>query len=275
MYKGVDYSNRPYVSWDVFFGALKSAGYDVIGRYLSSYTKGLTYRESQSALEHGISIFPYFEIDTRTSLGGYKTGVQHAQQALYWLDELSIPTDTSVCYTVDSDMSYSELRGPVRDYFRGIASVVPLSLIGVYGGYYTVKYILEEGLASWAVQTEAWSYLDSNGNISNKGKLTWYPGAAARQWTIHASSHGTSYLYGVALDVLDVVGELPTYPGGDNDMTPEQDKLLRSIRVSEVARSYDVEIIKALQRGELPEIARLEKEKAEAVKKEKQVLGIA
>lgn len=47
--------------------------------------------------------------------------------------------------------------GPVGDYFGGIRSVLPLERVGVYGGYYAVKRILDAGLASLAWQTAAWS----------------------------------------------------------------------------------------------------------------------
>lgn len=57
-------------------------------------------------------------------------------------------------------------------------------------------------------------------------------------------------------------------------MTPEQDKLLRQCRLSDVARSYDVKIIRAEIRGDAAEAARLEAEKAAAVAAEKKALGL-
>jgi hypothetical protein len=47
---------------------------------------------------------------------------------------------------------------------------------------------------------------------------------------VHAYKHGQSYIHGVALDVLDIVAPIPTYPTGyllGGDMTPEQFEIVR------------------------------------------------
>jgi hypothetical protein len=61
----------------------------------------------------------------------------------------------------------------------------------------------------------------------------------------------------------------------EDDMTDEDRKLLRLARVSDVARSHDMEIIKAMIAGETPErIVALEVQKGEAVRAERQALGL-
>lgn len=61
---------------------------------------------------------------------------------------------------------------------------------------------------------------------------------------------------------------------GDDDMTDEDRKLLKQARLSDVARSYDMEIIKALVRGDEDVAARLEAEKGAAVETERKRLGL-
>lgn len=53
-----------------------------------------------------------------------------------------IPQDLPVCYTVDFDASWSQLAGPVRQCFEGVRGVVPVSHIGLYGGWHTVEYLM-------------------------------------------------------------------------------------------------------------------------------------
>lgn len=60
----------------------------------------------------------------------------------------------------------------------------------------------------------------------------------------------------------------------EDDMTDEERKLLKQARISDVARSYDMEIIKALVRGDEDVAGRLEAEKGAAVETERKRLGL-
>lgn len=62
--------------------------------------------------------------------------------------------------------------------------------------------------------------------------------------------------------------------GGDEDMTPEQERLLKLGRLSDLARSYDADIIKALIEGDRAKATELESAKAVAVAQERQRLGL-
>ncbi len=90
--------------------------------------------------------------------------------------------------------------------------------------------------------------------LAYRGKV-----ALALAQSIEQSAHD---IYGTALYT------------GDDDMTPDQDKLLKLARVSDVARSADAEIIKALIKGEMGKAAALELEKARDVAAEKARLGV-
>ena len=62
--------------------------------------------------------------------------------------------------------------------------------------------------------------------------------------------------------------------GKEDDMTDEERGLLKQCRVSDVAQSYEFEIIKALIAGDAAKADRLEREKDQAVKAEKARLKV-
>jgi len=87
----------------------------------------------------------------------------------------------------------------------------------------------------------------------------------------------------VGVGVADALAEYLglTLRDEEDDMTDEDRKLLGEInrllklgRVSDVARSYDMEIIKALARGDEDTAAKLELEKDAAVETERKALGL-
>lgn len=271
MIKGVDYSTRPS-SWAAFFDALKARGYSVIYRYLSSYNKGATVAELQQAFARNLRVGFYYETTETAALAGYERGVTHARDALSWLKQLELPQELPVCYTVDFNASSSQLSGAVRQYFLGVRSVVPISQIGVYGGYRTVDYIMGQGLASFAVQTEAWSYLNGVRN-----PVVWHSRADARQWTVH----GPGNIGGVVCDGLDIVGNLPAYHPEEDDMDPKIVDLIMQIaelaklgRISDIARSYDVEIDRAERKGDAERVAKLEADKLKDLEDVRKALGL-
>jgi hypothetical protein len=150
---GVDYSTRP-ANWDTFAGQLKAAGYSFVGRYLSANPKGITSAELAAMQKAGIDVYLYWETTANRALQGAQAGAQDAKAAEGLLATLGIPATTPVYFTVDTDTT-----GPaVKAYFSGIASVVPVAQIGVYGSYQVVDYLLDNGLAHYANQTLAWSH---------------------------------------------------------------------------------------------------------------------
>ena len=73
---------------------------------------------------------------------------------------------------------------------------------------------------------------------------------------------------------VGIADALADYLELEDDMTDEDRKLLKQARLSDVARSYDMEIIKALVRGDEDVAARLEAEKGAAVETERKRLGL-
>jgi len=154
---GVDYSMTK-VDWPAFFRSLKASGRDFIGRYLP--WRGATWRqvtraELEAATAAGIDFFFWFEDSDNhfAARKGFAQGAADAQEALRALERLGVPTDTPVYYTVDFPASDGS---EIDAYFRGIASVVPVSQVGVYGNYTTIDWIYQHGLATYFCQSNAW-----------------------------------------------------------------------------------------------------------------------
>ena len=146
------------VDWPSFFRQLKASGRDFIGRYLpwkGSAWRQVTTAELKAATAAGVDYFFWFEDSDNhfRARDGFEAGAADAQEALRALARLGLPTTTPVYYTVD----YPASTGSEIDaYFRGIASVVPVSQMGVYGNYTTVDWLYENGLATYFCQSNAW-----------------------------------------------------------------------------------------------------------------------
>lgn len=163
---GLDYSGgRPSGA------AVARAGYGFVVRYLPNGLSGrvnLSATEANDMTANGVDVVLVWE---RKIIGqpdrateGHAAGVADAQAALAQAAVVGLP-DNPIYFCVDFDIpdydhaatSPRAKLGPVGDYFEGIASVLPNSRIGVYGGYWAVSRVLDAGLAAWAWQTVAWS----------------------------------------------------------------------------------------------------------------------
>lgn len=67
---------------------------------------------------------------------------------------------------------------------------------------------------------------------------------------------------------------LDIYSEEEDDMTPDQDKMLKQLRLSDLARSFDVEVLKALVKGDAAKAAQLEAKKSSAVTSARKQLGL-
>ncbi len=161
MSKGIDYSAGPIPGH-----VLVENGIHFVGRYLShNPKKNLTGHELLDLKASGIDIFLIWETTTSRPLTGYDAGVQDAKDALKQAQALS--NDARVIYfACDNDYSDADLQ-KAGDYFEGVAEVLALHQIGVYGGYKTVKYMLDNNLVTYAWQTYAWSH----GKWDNRAQL--------------------------------------------------------------------------------------------------------
>jgi len=270
---GVDYSTRP-PDWNAFARELLERDRTFVGRYLSSRVKGATLEEIAAMRAAGIDMFFWWETTETRAMVGKSAGAADAKSALAFLRKLGAPETTPVYYTVDTDTTGLS----VRDYFEGIAQVVPLRQIGAYGGYRVIKYLFDHGLVTYGAQTEAWSYLDGRWPTPPR----WDPRAQLRQWTVHKGPAAPVTVCGVVCDGLEAMapdfGQWRLQGDKEDEMA---DELARLARVTEVADSFDRaadhayqrEIIKRL--GGDPTVAdEILAKKAEDVEKERRRLGL-
>ena len=157
--------------------SLKAAGVTSVGRYLGwdcqpgygCIGKNISSEEADDFLAAGISIFLAFEYAADGAAQGTSQGTADGQLALKQLAEIGAPPDMAVYFAVDfdipdyaphiSDTPENALAklGPVGQYFAAINNLKYGYEIGVYGGYYAVKRVLDAGLAIKGWQSIAWS----------------------------------------------------------------------------------------------------------------------
>src|SRR5712691_2212513 len=168
----IDYSTRrPPMA------ELKAAHVTAVGRYIgwdsvpgyASIGKNLTVPEKNELHAAGIAIFLAFEYAADAALGGAAQGAKDGALATEQLRKLGIPAHAAVYFALDFDLSdYAPQLpgtpanaraklGPAAHYFDGIHSSKPAYRVGVYGGYYAVRRLLDAGLAALGWQTIAWS----------------------------------------------------------------------------------------------------------------------
>lgn len=151
--EGVDYSwARPDPA------KLKAAGKHFVVRYLSYDTSGKNLDAAEVKALHaaGVAVVANWENAAGDAKGGFATGQTYAREARAQVRALGIPDDRPIYFSVDFDMNDNDAV-KVAEYFRGIATVLPLARIGVYGGYNTMHWAISHKWASWFWQTYAWS----------------------------------------------------------------------------------------------------------------------
>lgn len=175
----VDYSSaKPSIT------QLKAANITSVGRYLGwdgiggrpNSGKNLTKTEADELHAAGISVFLAFEYTATAALGGMSFGHADGVLAEQQVAALGAPDFIGVYFAVDFDtQDYAPSLantpanamaklGPIGDYFKAIKELKPKFTVGVYGGYWTVKRVLDAGLATLSWQTIAWS----GGNVDSR-----------------------------------------------------------------------------------------------------------
>jgi hypothetical protein len=157
--------------------ALRTAGVTAVGRYIGwdcqpgfgCIGKNITKTEAALLRENGISPFLVFEYDADGAASGSNQGHSDGQLADQQVAGLGAPPTIGVYFAVDfdipdydptlSDTPGNALKklGPVGEYFTAIKNLHYAYRVGVYGGYYAVKRVLDAGLAVLGWQTVAWS----------------------------------------------------------------------------------------------------------------------
>jgi peptidoglycan hydrolase-like protein with peptidoglycan-binding domain len=160
---GADYSSgRPGGA------ALAAAGVQVVGRYVSAGRNdiNISAAEVRDLQSHGINVFTYNEHEASYMLGGASRAATVAPSALKVSRAAGLP-DGPIIYAVDFDATRGGVPtsagalGDMRklsDFLTGAAKATSWDLVGVYGGYYVIDWLMDNlPNLKHAVQTSAWS----------------------------------------------------------------------------------------------------------------------
>jgi hypothetical protein len=198
----------PIVGGDYAWAHPDPAGFAAWGarfacRYLSpDPSKNLSLVEAQQLAAYGIACVANFESTATEAENGAAAGAADARMALAQATAAGMPAGRPIYFSVDEGTTV----GPhITAYFQGVASVLPHSQIGVYGGFAVVKGCLDEQLVTWAWQTFAWSGTPTQ----------WDPRAQLRQVQNSVTVAGAS----VDIDHAMTADYGQWTPGGNDDMS--------------------------------------------------------
>jgi len=165
--KGLDYSSgRPFLS------AVKKAGYGFVVRYLfapSPGGKGVSKTEATAIRAAGLGLCVVYEEYAGRAKEGTASGVADGHIALAFARAIGFPDSKPIYFAVDFQATTTQM--PVIDlYLKGIASVIGLARVGVYGSYAVVEHCQSVQSARFYWQTYAWS----GGKVSPHAHLLQY-----------------------------------------------------------------------------------------------------
>lgn len=254
MREGLDYAWHGTLQPQTFI----DAGYSFICRYLSrDPTKDINAAEARLLSDAGLDIVLVWETSERRPVtGGYEGGKADAGLAFARAAALGMPADRPIYFAMDYDVP----EDAADHYFRGIRDAgFPAERVGVYAGIRPLRHLLNVGLATWGWQTSAWS----------GGQ--WDPRAHLRQYKYGLTFPGVSSADANKAP-FDDFGQWSLRE--DDLMDAELVKIIKQGRVSDVARSYDVEIIRAEIKGDAERVAKLEADKLQDLEDVRKALGL-
>jgi peptidoglycan hydrolase-like protein with peptidoglycan-binding domain len=152
--EGVDYAWHGPIDT----ASLRSASVTFAMRYLSNdSTKNLHRVEAVQLGRAGIDVGVVWESTPRRPLSGRAGGAVDALTAAAQAKACGMPSGRPIYFAVDYDAGDAD-KPTIAEYLRGAGNVLggPRH-VGVYGGYWIVKYCLDHGVATYGWQTLAWS----------------------------------------------------------------------------------------------------------------------
>jgi len=152
--EGVDYAWHGPIDT----ASLRSASVTFAMRYLSNDDgKNLHRSEADQLSRAGIDVGVVWESTPRRPLSGRSGGVVDARKAASQAKACGMPSGRPIYFAVDYDAGDAD-KPTIAEYLRGAAAVLGgAHQVGVYGGYWVVKYCLDHGVATYGWQTLAWS----------------------------------------------------------------------------------------------------------------------
>lgn len=124
--------------------------------FVCRYTSNLTLDEVKALSEARIDLVLLHETNPDAVAGGADAGELAAHAAVATAIECGMTGGRPIIFA-PADLDISANPAVLGPYFEGVARVLPLSRIWGYQGYAAVKWLLDNRLASGAMQTAAWS----------------------------------------------------------------------------------------------------------------------
>ena len=149
---------------------LKHSGLHFVARYYrdpASRWPPLSAEEARAVAEKGIKLVAVYQYRShRPDYFSYATGYSDAMGAYRQAKATGQPPGSGIYFAVDYNAPDYEIRGPVTQYFRGIAAGLaaaaggaPEYRVGVYGSGAVCNYLKRTGLAqlAWLSGSTAWA----------------------------------------------------------------------------------------------------------------------
>jgi hypothetical protein len=151
--EGIDYAWHHALNVDAF----RRAGKTFVVRYLSNdSTKNLNTSEAHLLSDAGFDLVVVWESTAKRALAGRSAGAADAKKAARQAKECGMPGRRPIYFGVDFDATDAD-KPRIANYLRGAASVIGLRRVGVYGGYWVIKYCFDHAVVTFGWQTYAWS----------------------------------------------------------------------------------------------------------------------
>ena len=136
--------------------ALNAAGVTSVGRYLATDGRGITLPELTEYLNCGISVWFIKENAARGMLNGYGQGQSDAQAAQDQLSMLGQP-NAAVYFTADFDIQENQYAAG-DSYLQGVASVIPVTRIGLYAGIAYLNHAAGLYTYQWKIASSSFDH---------------------------------------------------------------------------------------------------------------------
>lgn len=159
--------------WDYSFDRPDAISVPFVFRYLTGAGKSMSYAELSSLTKRGIGVGVVMETSAQAALGGYAVGRYQAHSAIAARSNLGMSPETVISFAIDWDVTNTQMNTKVREFFRGVFSLLPERLVGIYGGYRAIAMAPTMGFY-W--QTYAWS----GGRVHSRTHLYQYKNGVSR-----------------------------------------------------------------------------------------------
>jgi hypothetical protein len=152
--KGIDTPTR---LTSTLASGLVKAGISHVGRYLDDNWKGINKAEADILKAAGLQIISIFEKKpTKVSYFTAAQGKSDALEAYKFAQAIGQPTGTAIYFTVDYDAQPSDYD-EILTYFQAVKANLKGYIVGAYGSYSVLNFLHSKGVATYYMQTLAWS----------------------------------------------------------------------------------------------------------------------